>query len=84
MSNDKILEAGFDHPCKTTCSGWQQGYERGLIQFKKSQKDLIEERDKLRKAARESIALLTDDYFENWDEACSRLETALETKYYEK
>lgn len=20
----------LDHPCKNTCSGWQQGYERGL------------------------------------------------------
>lgn len=20
----------FDHPCKQTCSGWQQGYERGV------------------------------------------------------
>lgn len=25
----KLQEAGFDHPCKQTCSGWQQGYERG-------------------------------------------------------
>jgi hypothetical protein len=27
--SDKILEAGFDHPCRETCSGWKQGRERG-------------------------------------------------------
>ncbi len=21
----------FDHPCKETCSGWKQGYEKGLL-----------------------------------------------------
>jgi hypothetical protein len=21
----------FDHPCRETCSGWKQGYERGLL-----------------------------------------------------
>ncbi len=26
---DPLFEAGFDHPCRGTCSGWQQGYERG-------------------------------------------------------
>ena len=33
-----------------------------------------------KRAAKESIALLTEDYFENWDEACSRLESALDFK----
>ncbi len=28
--SDGIFKAGFDHPCKQTCSGWQQGYERGM------------------------------------------------------
>lgn len=41
----------MDHPCKETCSGWQQGYDRGLEQFKKSQNDLIKEREELRKHA---------------------------------
>lgn len=27
--SDKIMEAGFDHPCKQTCSGWEQGRLRG-------------------------------------------------------
>lgn len=25
-------EEKFDHPCKQTCSGWRQGYERGLAE----------------------------------------------------
>lgn len=24
--------ANFDHPCRQTCSGWQQGYERGKLE----------------------------------------------------
>lgn len=31
------MEAGFDHPCKQTCSGWKQGYERG--QYEQSARD---------------------------------------------
>lgn len=26
---DVLHKAGFDHPCRETCSGWQQGYDRG-------------------------------------------------------
>lgn len=26
----KMNTAGFDHPCKATCSGWKQGHERGV------------------------------------------------------
>ena len=26
---DSIMRAGFDHPCRQTCSGWRQGRERG-------------------------------------------------------
>ncbi len=29
--NDKNSE--LDHPCKATCSGWQQGYEKGHQRF---------------------------------------------------
>lgn len=29
MTN-KIHDAGFNHPCKDTCSGWKQGYDRGV------------------------------------------------------
>lgn len=28
---DKLTKAGFDHPCKDTCSGWKQGYDRGVF-----------------------------------------------------
>jgi len=24
-----MKEKDFDHPCRDTCSGWKQGYERG-------------------------------------------------------
>jgi hypothetical protein len=27
--SDAILKAGFDHPCRETCSGWAQGKQRG-------------------------------------------------------
>lgn len=37
--SDKILEAGFDHPCKQTCSGWQQGRDRGRFE---ARRELIE------------------------------------------
>ena len=33
--NDKIMEAGFDHPCRQTCSGWKQGFERGQMEANK-------------------------------------------------
>lgn len=26
----KIMDAGFDHPCKETCSGWKAGYDRAV------------------------------------------------------
>ena len=32
---DEFLKAGFDHPCRQTCSGWQQGFERGVSDTKK-------------------------------------------------
>lgn len=28
--------ANLDHPCKQTCSGWKQGYERG-VEFERAQ-----------------------------------------------
>lgn len=32
--HEPIYEAGFDHPCKQTCSGWKQGFERGQFDLK--------------------------------------------------
>lgn len=34
-SVDEIHEKGFDHPCRETCSGWRQGYERGLFEARR-------------------------------------------------
>lgn len=31
---DNLMKNGFDHPCRGTCSGWQQGYERGQYEAK--------------------------------------------------
>lgn len=32
MSDPKLLEsaAAYDHPCRETCSGWKQGYDKGF------------------------------------------------------
>jgi hypothetical protein len=27
----KMLSGGFDHPCRQTCSGWEQGRMRGVF-----------------------------------------------------
>jgi len=29
-ARDGVHQAGFDHPCKDTCSGWSQGRDRGF------------------------------------------------------
>lgn len=31
-SSDELLKRGFDHPCRQTCSGWQQGFDRGAAE----------------------------------------------------
>lgn len=36
---EALLKAGFDHPCKQTCSGWKQGYERGQSELAELRKD---------------------------------------------
>lgn len=32
----------LDHPCKNTCSGWMQGYERGLYECREMIKEVEE------------------------------------------
>ncbi|TXH09408.1 MAG: hypothetical protein E6R04_08205 [Spirochaetes bacterium] len=32
----------FDHPCKETCSGWKQGYEKGQAHEKEKSKGLLQ------------------------------------------
>jgi len=41
----------LDHPCKTTCSGWQQGYEKGREFTLKESTDWKDEYDNLCKFA---------------------------------
>lgn len=39
--SDKIMEAGFDHPCRETCSGWVQGRERGIFDLRRYKEFII-------------------------------------------
>lgn len=58
MSN---IKKEFDHPCKQTCSGWRQGFDRGLEQSAQR----IEELEKLAKAlevAESALKYMTEDY----------------------
>lgn len=59
----------FDHPCKNTCSGWRQGYERGhqrflndsdskwKVKFEESEKEIakLKEQLKIAKGALERL-----------------------------
>ena len=31
----------FDHPCKQTCSGWEQGRERGIAEGRRLERERI-------------------------------------------
>lgn len=39
MSLDEL----FDHPCKETCSGWKQGYDKGKLELQKENERLEKE-----------------------------------------
>jgi peptidoglycan hydrolase CwlO-like protein len=39
----------FDHPCKETCSGWKQGYEKGLKKAEEQISELTEHVARLEK-----------------------------------
>ncbi len=60
------MKTELDHPCKDTCSGWKQGYDRGythgLTQFKKSQNDLVQERNDYFKALQKAVNAIQSDY----------------------
>ena len=47
----------LDHPCKQTCSGWRQGYEKGMS-------ELEQENEALRSA----LEFYAD--VNNWDNRC--------------
>lgn len=38
----QIHEKGIDHPCRETCSGWRQGFERGLFEAEEKIRTLKE------------------------------------------
>jgi hypothetical protein len=42
LPKDEIMKAGFDHPCRQTCSGWEQGQERGVFECESRAKELAE------------------------------------------
>lgn len=35
--DEKILDPEHDHPCRKTCSGWEQGRNRGALEERKKQ-----------------------------------------------
>lgn len=39
---DSLLKSGLDHPCKDSCSGWGQGYERHQYDSLKKRAQLLE------------------------------------------
>jgi RNA:NAD 2'-phosphotransferase (TPT1/KptA family) len=48
----------FDHPCRETCSGWQQGWERGnsdTINAFEKERDRLQEQLKIAVEALENI-----------------------------
>jgi hypothetical protein len=58
---DKILMSqGFDHPCRETCSGWKQGYERGQFDLRVELAAVKKENA----ALREALEHYADE--ENW------------------
>lgn len=48
QNEKKIMEKGFDHPCRQTCSGWQQGYNRGKLDAQKNSEGLVKALEKAR------------------------------------
>lgn len=39
---DSLLKSGLDHPCKDSCSGWGQGYDRHQYDSLKKRAQLLE------------------------------------------
>ena len=51
--SDSLFKAGFDHPCRETCSGWKQGYERGADTIQTRYSALLDASKKLAEALRQ-------------------------------
>lgn len=69
----KVMDSGFDHPCKQTCSGWQQGYDRGVeaerarvMKALPSDENLFKEAEYIRRA---SCEVYGEDSWEYDDDA---------------
>jgi len=39
--DQKLMAKGFDHPCRGTCSGWEQGRQRGQYESDENLKHLL-------------------------------------------
>lgn len=42
-----MMSNKLDHPCRETCSGWQQGYDRGASEMKAKADKLAKRLDQL-------------------------------------
>lgn len=43
-ADNKMMAAGLDHPCRETCSGWEQGRLRGEFDMKQTYKKQVYDR----------------------------------------
>ena len=63
MSN---IPKEFNHPCKNTCSGWQQGFDRGLEQSAQKiaelEKELIDLKVKMGGVCGATVGSIVSDY----------------------
>lgn len=50
-----------EHPCKDTCSGWGQGFDRGVLVGMARIADRIEKLELIAKAAADVIDVLGDE-----------------------
>jgi len=65
---DPFLKAGFDHPCKQTCSGWEQGRERGMLESEEKI-DLLKKQLKDLASTTKAIIDISDRNHDYWDRA---------------
>jgi hypothetical protein len=42
MTKPELSESDLDHPCRDTCSGWKQGFEKGRASVQKAFEDVNE------------------------------------------
>lgn len=64
------MSAGIDHPCKNSCSGWRQGYEKGKDEGKERLEAIKEERDSIKA----SLLNVRQEYIDQLTEARAEAE----------